>query len=169
MELDNSVSSVNIRGYTSGDSRAKHPDFNWTPGHFEGVFELDPGESTINIDVISPDSSSVRYSIQIRKTDANTNIEEIADQLPAAYKLNNNYPNPFNPSTKINFAIPENSTVKLIVYNLLGEEVSILVNKELSAGIYEYTWNAGKLSSGIYIYRLITNKFISTKKMVLLR
>ena len=163
------ITSIDISGYTGGDSRAEHPDFDWHPGHFDGIFELEPGEAVINIDVISSDSNSERYSISIKRINNTTDILETKNKLPVEYKLNNNFPNPFNPSTKIIFEIPDISRVKLIVYNLLGQEISLLVNKELSAGIYEYTWNASNFPSGIYIYRLIANEFVSTKKMVLVK
>ena len=90
--------------------------------------------------------------------------------IPAAYSLDQNYPNPFNPGTTIQFALPEDAgNVKLTIYNELGEKVADLVNTALKAGIYKYTWNADNVSSGLYIYQIVTGKFISTKKMILIR
>ncbi len=81
-----------------------------------------------------------------------------------------NYPNPFNPSTIIEFRIPERSIVSLKIYNMIGEEVSeIIGGKELESGIYKYSWDASKLSSGIYIYRLIAEKETIAKKMLLVK
>jgi len=80
-----------------------------------------------------------------------------------------NYPNPFNPSTLIKYSVPENGFVKLSVYNLIGEEVSLLVNEEVDAGFYEVTFNAVNLPSGIYFYRLQAGNIIQLKKMVLLK
>ncbi len=92
------------------------------------------------------------------------------DLLPAEYSLGQNYPNPFNPSTTINFTIPEDvQNVKLIIFNSVGEKIAELLNNSLSAGSYNYTWNAPNTASGLYIYQLITEKFVSTKKMVLLK
>ena len=84
------------------------------------------------------------------------------------FSLNQNYPNPFNPSTMIRFSLKDNGKVRLIVYNLLGEEVSELINKEMTKGIHEVEFNAANLASGIYIYKLdIENKFSSVRKMIL--
>ena len=91
------------------------------------------------------------------------------NDVPDKYTLFENYPNPFNPSTTIKFAIPEESFVKLEVYNTLGEKVNTLVAETLTAGIYSEDWNAADLSSGIYIYRLQAGSFVETKKMILLR
>jgi Tol biopolymer transport system component len=83
-----------------------------------------------------------------------TAIDEFDGELPTTFSLLQNYPNPFNPSTLIKYSVPENSFVKLSVYNLIGEEVSVLVNKEVDAGFYEVEFNAANLPSGTYFYRL---------------
>jgi len=80
-----------------------------------------------------------------------------------------NYPNPFNPSTTIDFAIPTQSNVKLTIYNVIGEKVAELVNRELTAGYHSINFNASNLVSGIYFYRLQSNDFAETKKLVLLK
>ncbi len=98
-----------------------------------------------------------------------TSVEQENEQVPSNYKLNQNYPNPFNPTTKINFSIPEQNNVKLNVYNLLGESVAILLNENLSPGNYTTNWNAENLSSGTYIYRLVSGNYIETRKMTLLK
>ncbi|MBK7499803.1 MAG: T9SS type A sorting domain-containing protein [Ignavibacteriales bacterium] len=85
------------------------------------------------------------------------------------YFLEQNYPNPFNPTTKIRYSIPEYSSVTLKVFNLLGEEIETLVNSEQSAGVYEATFDASNLSSGIYFYTLKTDNFSSSKKMILIK
>jgi HYDIN/CFA65/VesB-like, Ig-like domain/Abnormal spindle-like microcephaly-assoc'd, ASPM-SPD-2-Hydin/Secretion system C-terminal sorting domain len=90
--------------------------------------------------------------------------------LPLDYVLFQNYPNPFNPSTLIQFSLPEDvSNVKLSIYNTLGEKVAELVNTSLTAGSYQYQWNAQNVATGVYIYELRTEKFVSVKKMVLLK
>jgi hypothetical protein len=90
--------------------------------------------------------------------------------IPAAYALEQNYPNPFNPSTVIEFSLPEDvSNVKLSIYNALGEKVVELVNTALTVGRYQYQWNASNVSTGMYIYELRTDKFVSIKKMVFLK
>jgi len=90
--------------------------------------------------------------------------------VPAQYALEQNYPNPFNPSTVIEFSLPEDvSNVKLSIYNALGEKVAELVNSSLTAGKYQYQWNAQNVATGMYIYELRTEKFVSVKKMIILK
>ncbi len=98
------------------------------------------------------------------------------NQIPASTKLFQNYPNPFNPTTVIKYTIPvvdENfiytTMVKLKVYDILGKEVAILVDKEQPAGSYEVTFEGNGLQSGVYYYRIKTNKFTKTRKMMLLQ
>ena len=88
---------------------------------------------------------------------------------PETYTLSQNYPNPFNPSTKIEFALPATSFVTLKIYNVLGQEVASLVSQTLTAGSYEVTFNASRLPSGTYMYRVEAGNFVSTKKMVLVK
>jgi hypothetical protein len=93
-----------------------------------------------------------------------------SELIPATYSLEQNYPNPFNPSTVIEFSLPEDvSNVKLSIYNALGEKVAELVNTNLMAGKYSYQWNAKNVATGMYIYELRTDKFVSVKKMLLLK
>ncbi len=89
------------------------------------------------------------------------------DELITTYKLFTNYPNPFNPSTKIEFQIPKDAQVNLTVYNSLGQKVKELVNSNLSIGKYSLDFNAENLPSGIYIYRIQSQNFTQTKKMIL--
>jgi hypothetical protein len=89
--------------------------------------------------------------------------------LPTEYALEQNYPNPFNPSTTIKFALPEAADVSLNIYNALGEKVAQLVNSKLEAGRYSYQWDAGNIATGMYIYELRTDNFVSVKKMILLK
>lgn len=85
------------------------------------------------------------------------------------FLLTQNYPNPFNPQTKIKFAVPKTSFTKIIVYDLLGREVAILVNEELRPGTYEADWDGTDFSSGVYFFKIITEGFVETKKMVLMK
>jgi len=85
------------------------------------------------------------------------------------YKLSQNYPNPFNPQTRINYNIPTNSNVELVVYNTLGQKVKTLVNKQQVAGKYIVTFDASNLASGVYFYKIKSKDFTKIKKMVLLK
>ncbi len=85
------------------------------------------------------------------------------------FELQQNYPNPFNPTTQIKFSLPHAGSASLIIYNLLGEEISTLTNKYLNAGIHTYTFDASKLGSGLYFYSLTFGNTISTKKMIVIK
>jgi hypothetical protein len=92
-----------------------------------------------------------------------------SSDVPEEYALFENFPNPFNPSTTIQFAVPEQSFVKLEVYNSLGERVTTLVAETLAAGIYSFNWNAINLPSGVYIYSIQSKDFFKSKKMILMK
>ena len=91
--------------------------------------------------------------------------ETIADQ----FRLEQNYPNPFNPSTVISYSVPTSSFINLKVYDVLGNEVAVLVNEEKQVGNYEIDFNATELTGGVYFYQLTTNTFVDTKKMILIK
>jgi hypothetical protein len=89
--------------------------------------------------------------------------------LPTQFILNQNYPNPFNPTTTINYSVPKSGIVKIKVYDLLGREVATIVNENKPAGNYNIEFNASKLTSGIYFYRMEAGSFSQTKKLLLLK
>ena len=89
--------------------------------------------------------------------------------IPIQYELGQNYPNPFNPSTEIQFAIPENRKVSLKIFNVLGQQVAELVNDNLPAGNYTFSWEPRNLSTGLYFYILQAGKFREVRKMTLLK
>lgn len=94
--------------------------------------------------------------------------------IPKDYLLTQNYPNPFNPSTKIEFGLPNVTFVTLKIYNILGEEVITLVEKNMSAGTYRVTWDGSdkigrKVSTGIYLYHIQAGDFVQTKRMLLIK
>ncbi|MDQ3021304.1 MAG: T9SS type A sorting domain-containing protein [Bacteroidota bacterium] len=101
-------------------------------------------------------------------------ITQLQSGIPEKFSLSQNYPNPFNPATKIKFDIPKDlsgrmQNVEIEIYDVIGKKVATLVNEKLSAGVYSVSWTAGNFSSGVYYYTLITNDFIQTKKMTLLK
>ncbi len=116
--------------------------------------------------------ASLKYSYRLKQIDFDgstkySKIVEIEVNIINVFSLAQNYPNPFNPTTVISYTVPKVSKVKLSVFNILGEEVATLVNEVKSQGTYKINFNASKLSSGVYIYRLETNGFVSSKKMIL--
>jgi Tol biopolymer transport system component len=91
------------------------------------------------------------------------------NSLPDKYVLNQNFPNPFNPTTIIRYSLPENANVSLIVYDILGRQVAELINSEVDAGYHQVEFNASKLSSGMYFYKLTAGNFVQINKMLLLK
>lgn len=96
-------------------------------------------------------------------------VEPISSEIPSSLLLHQNYPNPFNPFTKIKFELPKAGLVRLKVYNLLGQEVSDLVNQNLNAGVYEYSFDGAGMPSGVYFYRFEADGIVETKRMLLVK
>ena len=97
-----------------------------------------------------------------------TDVKEI-NSVPAEFALEQNYPNPFNPTTNIRFSLKSNSHVKLVVFDALGKLVSTIIDENKSAGTYEVDFNASNLASGVYLYQLISDKTVISKKMLLMK
>ncbi len=115
--------------------------------------------------------SNFQYRLKQIDTDGQIEYSDIVEVevLPDKFELLQNYPNPLNPSTRINYSMPEISFVTLRLYDVLGNEILTLVNEEKPAGNYSVEFNAANLPSGSYFYRLTTNKFSETKKMILMK
>ena len=97
------------------------------------------------------------------------NIHSTDIQNPNKYRLHQNYPNPFNPETTIEFSIPITEFVTLKIYNSIGQEIATLISENLTPGEHKYTWDAFQIASGVYFYKLDTESYSSSKKMILLR
>jgi len=116
-----------------------------------------------------------KYKYRLKQIDFNGNFEyfnlngEIEIGVPKKYDLSQNYPNPFNPTTKINFDLPQDSKVELRIYDMLGREVTTLVNEVRTAGYYTVELNASQFTSGTYFYRLNAGDFSMVKKLVILK
>lgn len=133
-------------------------------------------------------SFDVKYNAVITKPDTiqflitgSNNVHQTKEFVlrytaPTEYKLEQNYPNPFNPTTKIRYTVPVRDAyyaspthVLLRVYDILGNEVTTLVNEPKETGYYEVEFNASSFASGVYVYRLSAGKFVSTKKMLMIK
>ncbi len=114
-----------------------------------------------------------KYLYRLKQTDTDGKVmystEVLVHTIPTSIKVEQNFPNPFNPTTTINYQLPVNTFVTLKVYNILGEEVATLVNEEKSAGIYQVKFDGSSLSSGIYFYKLTAGKISEIKKMMLVK
>jgi hypothetical protein len=111
------------------------------------------------------------YTGKLYKTRASviTGVQNAGGPFPSNFKLYQNFPNPFNPSTTISFSLPKAGQVKLLVYDLSGRGVDVLLNKYLEAGNYKINWKASFISSGIYFYKLESGDFSDTKKMIFVK
>lgn len=140
-----------------------------------GIFEnphsifLDDTNNVIIGGDYSDSTNGANFFLMKIKQKSGTGVQPANDNLPSQYFLSQNFPNPFNPNTKIEFSIPENGVVKLEIIDVLGRKVKELVNQELSVGSYTVDFDASNLSNGIYYYRLTTKEFTQTKKAVLLK
>jgi len=147
------------------------------------IYSLDAGATWTQIsspdssdigDIIFPDSLHgfavgkqgviLKYNLPIVD-----DVSDYDDIVPKSFELYQNYPNPFNPSTAILFSVPVTSYITLKVYDVLGNEITTLINGQKEAGRYQVQFNAANLVSGIYIYRIVTGDFISSKKLILMK
>lgn len=140
-------------------------------------------EVTVTFDATNLDTGNYFSTLMIRSNDplredvvipvrvSVTSITGVDDTLtiPVAFNLAQNFPNPFNPGTKIIFALPIESSVRLTVYDIIGREVAVLVNEMKLAGYYSVSWDASAMPSGIYFYRLRAGQFTETKRMILMK
>lgn len=165
---------------------SKNLTFNQTEKMIENITQGEETEATFTFDVEYNVEKAEADTIEFLITDNKSvylNKQFILQYaLPTEFKLEQNYPNPFNPSTKIRYSIPtppsssplvkgrnEVGFVTLKVYDILGNEVTTLVNEQKEPGYYEVDFNAAGIASGVYIYRLQAGSFVSTKKMLMIK
>jgi Secretion system C-terminal sorting domain len=137
---------------------------------------IDSGGTLLKIPVnlfdFTPIVSSVGLNMYTGNTFATlclTETQPSSDMFPESFSLQQNYPNPFNPITRIKFEIPNSSNTKIMIYDVLGKLVTSLVNKQLKPGSYEVEWDGSWYASGVYFYSLVTDEFVETKRMVLIK
>ena len=134
------------------------------PGNYRNAFTNDSIWFNENAEITLP-----AWGYKVYEIGSGITGVENDKKLLEEFTLLQNYPNPFNPSTNIRFSIPQAQFVTLNVYNILGEKVATLVNREMTTGVHHINFNAKGLSSGVYIYSIRAGEFISTKKMILLK
>lgn len=132
----------------------------WTPANYYGAF--DPNAVSWLWGWTSVYQNGILNPVQV-------GIEDISGNMPNNFNLKQNYPNPFNPTTSISFVVRQNGKVNLSVYNSLGQKVATLADGYFKAGEYKVQWNAASMPSGVYLYRLTTDNYSETKKMVLMK
>lgn len=155
-------------------SMPSDPPYTISPNHADTNFYIDftcTGQGTGNalVKMFNTDDPSQFETITFNVQIGNVGIQTISSNAES-YNLFQNYPNPFNPSTNINFSISKPDFVTLKVYDILGNEVAVLIdNEKMNSGNYKASFNGNNLTSGIYFYTIHTNYFSSTKKMTLLK
>ena len=122
---------------------------------------------TGTITVTAAGASGSPKIVEVRQA-TYTDVRDLNDK-PETFNLFQNFPNPFNPTTNIRFNLSKDSMVSLKVYNILGQEIAQLINKEMPAGSYQYDFDASQLTSGLYIYKIQTENFVQAKKMLLMK
>ena len=122
------------------------------------------------LDASSGELVEMDSDAELTWTNLGTSIVSLVNNnLPSEVSLDNAYPNPFNPSTTLSFSLPETQEITLQVFNLQGREVETLLNGSMKAGYHSITWNADKHASGVYFVKMITNEYISTQKLILMK
>lgn len=136
-----------------------------------GIFPPSMSVSGSDLHVLWSDTRNTNEQIYYKSnpTGNTIGIKNISSEMPSSYSLSQNYPNPFNPSTFIKFDVSKGSFVSLKVFDALGRGVATLVNENLKPGTYEADWNASSYPSGVYFYRLSTEGYNKTMKMVLIK
>ncbi len=182
LELSNvssTESANNLEVKLIRDSR--NLNFNQTEKMIENITQGSEIEATFTFDVYynigNVEADTIEFAITDNKSVYITKQFILQYSLPTEYKLEQNYPNPFNPTTKIRYSIPNVEThrdaslrnVILRIYDILGNEVTTLVNEQKEPGYYEFEFNASQFASGVYIYRFQAGSFVSTKKMMVLK
>ena len=132
------------------------------------------GLTNLNIQTLTLDNHGYVYAgtgngVWRRPLTEVTPVVENQIPIPSSFNLLQNFPNPFNPSTKIKYSIPQSANVSIKVFDIIGNEIETLVNEEKPVGTYEITWQAANLPSGVYFYQLKASDYVSTKKMLLLK
>jgi hypothetical protein len=131
-------------------------------------FQESQGELSYNFNCDNIDGS-YSFSYVLLSAVINTVQPAGTSTGPGQFVLMQNFPNPFNPSTSINFSLPKSTDVSLKIFNVIGNEVETLVSKRMNAGAHTVQWDATVYSSGVYFYRLQAGEFTETRKLVLLK
>lgn len=164
-KIGSELTHVSPRSFSSGSVTWT---FNYTAPNTVGWDTLYAVGNSVNLNGSNSGDTwnfLVRYPVKIYNTTSISTGNEVVKN----YELKQNYPNPFNPTTNIKFSTLKDGFVSLKVYDITGKEVATLVNSNMKSGAYTVDFNASELSSGVYIYKLTTNDFTSTKKMTLVK
>lgn len=157
---------LGIWGYNAGVFQISDDLNSWT--------KINTGLFNTNVNTLTLDNDEFLYAgtrdgFLFKSNETTTSIEPVSSLNPKKYRLEQNYPNPFNSTTEISYTLIESGFVTLKIYNVLGEEIKILISKEQGIGDYTISFDGSELTSGIYFYELIANDFVNTKKLLLIK
>lgn len=155
-----------LTGITGNRGAWRLPSGNFLVTNGGGIHEIDGTTGALLRTIVV--SANFQY-FGLYDPDLLVGVNPVQSSVASEYKLYTNYPNPFNPETNIRYSIPKRDFVSIKVYNSIGKEVSSFVNKIQEAGVYEVKFNGADLSSGVYYYKLTTNGFTDTQKMILIK
>lgn len=144
-----------------GSSMTSNGVFTWTP-------RANQAGKSYTVRVSMSDGTNIVYHQSVVVGSALVGVETETG-IPSEFKLLQNYPNPFNPTTNIRFGLPKESSVRLTIFNILGQEVAVLVNNTLPAGYHKVSFDAANLNTGMYIYKIEADNFVSVKKMLFVK
>jgi len=131
-----------------------------------GIYSVGDTVVTAKVDDGHGGTDTQTYTLHVHPS---VGIDSETNQVPQQYVLHQNHPNPFNPSTKIKYSVPQSSNIVIKVFNILGKEIETLVNEEKPIGNYEIEFNTTQLPSGVYLYSLTAGNFVEIKKMILMK
>ena len=172
------INLLSDQGYLHNANVIYEATINLQVGQTEGTFPIGYLVTVNTIDMLkflndqdfdqelAGADTSMNHMVTITGSSA---VDEQISGIPSEYNLSQNYPNPFNPATSFTYSLKQSGEVKISIYDVSGKEVKSLVDGFRSAGNYVVNFNAGDMASGIYYYRITTNDFIQTNKMVLLK
>ena len=156
----------------SGGNGCSSQDMLWL--HFGLGFLANDNSSLVDSVIVDWNDGYYQYATNVQinqeiEFHGVVGVSNPVNEIPAHYSLMQNYPNPFNPSTTIEYTLPKNSSLKLTIFDINGKIVQSIINNQVPAGTYKYTFDASAYSSGVYFYRLETPDFSDTKKMILVK
>ena len=134
-----------------------------------GVLEGETIDLKWTVMAVASDTTIMAENILLISFTRMVTVSNEPEELPLTFKLEQNYPNPFNPSSTIQFTLPQAGDVRLDVFTITGQLVTTLVNNRLGSGEHSVTFDASNLASGVYIYRIMSGKFVQSKRMTLIK
>ena len=169
VEIEGLLDTLAMHLQPYGSTDINDIDSSWTLNEAAAYYNYVMVEEDRSMGIHNPKFTVELMYLSIGKVGGVVGVENTNSDLPTDFALSQNYPNPFNPSTTIKYSVPEQSNVKIVIYDAIGNQVEVLFDGESPAGNYTLEWNAGQYASGVYFYRMQADKFTQVKKMLLVK